>query len=163
MSSYLLDTNHLSKLLDQRFAIRARVLDARVRGDTFHLIVPLITETIAGFSILPRAARNWIEWRLVRPALDLLPLDEEDAESAALLQVTLRRAGRQRIDGRCSGRHRGAAVRPDRPHHRPRLQRRAWPGTRELVGGSMSERGNLHVIQGWAAFVLKALHQALPG
>jgi tRNA(fMet)-specific endonuclease VapC len=71
------------------------VLDARVRGDTFHVVVPLITETIAGFSILPRAARNWAEWRLARPALELLPLDEDDTESAALLQVTLRRAGRQ--------------------------------------------------------------------
>jgi predicted nucleic acid-binding protein len=95
MSGYLLDTNHLSRLIDQRFSIRARVLDARVQGDTFHVVAPLITETIAGFSILPRAARNWSEWRLARPALELLPIDEEDAESAALLQVTLRRAGRQ--------------------------------------------------------------------
>ena len=95
MPGYLLDTNHLSRLIDQRFSLRARVLGARVWGDTFHLIAPLITEAIAGFSILPRAASNWSEWRLARPALDLPALDAEDAESAALPQVTLRRAGRQ--------------------------------------------------------------------
>ena len=85
----------MSRLIDPRFAIRARVLKARVQGDTFHVVAPLVAEAIAGFSILPRAERNWIEWRLVRPALELLPIDEEDAESAALLQVTLRRAGLQ--------------------------------------------------------------------
>ncbi len=33
------------------------MLDARVQGDTFHVVVPLITETIAGFSMVPRAAQ----------------------------------------------------------------------------------------------------------
>lgn len=65
------------------------------RGDTFAFILEIITETVAGFSILPRAARNWTEWHTIRPALLLLPLDEADALDAAALQVALRRQGRQ--------------------------------------------------------------------
>ena len=64
-------------------------------GDVFYIILPVITETVAGFSILPRAAQNWMEWQALRPALTLLPLDEADAVDAAQLQVALRRVGRQ--------------------------------------------------------------------
>jgi predicted nucleic acid-binding protein len=61
----------------------------------FYLILPVITETVFGFSILPRAVRNRLEWQVVRPSLVLLDLDEVHATDAADLQVRLRRGGRQ--------------------------------------------------------------------
>jgi tRNA(fMet)-specific endonuclease VapC len=64
-------------------------------GDIFFIIVPIITETVAGFSILPRATQNWAEWQELRPTFILLPIDEVDAVGAARLQVALRHAGRQ--------------------------------------------------------------------
>ena len=95
MTAYLTDTNHVSRLLDPGHPFRVWFLEQVSAGDTFSLIVPLITETVFGFSILPRASRNWIEWQEVRPSLLLLPLDEKDALNAANLQVLLRRQGRQ--------------------------------------------------------------------
>ncbi len=50
---------------------------------------------MAGFGILPRAIRNWVEWQVLRPSFVLLDLDEVDAVHAARLQVALRRRGRQ--------------------------------------------------------------------
>jgi tRNA(fMet)-specific endonuclease VapC len=95
MAGYLLDTNHLGRWIDPRHPLRGRILAAIQRSDTFHIALPVITETIAGFSILPRAAQNWSEWQVLRPVLTLLPLDEADAVDAARLPVALRRAGRQ--------------------------------------------------------------------
>jgi tRNA(fMet)-specific endonuclease VapC len=92
---YLIDTNHLNRLIDLGHPVRARFVAGLGAGDTFSLILPLITEAVSGFSILPRAARNWTQWHTIRPSLVLLPLDETDALDAAALQVALRRQGRQ--------------------------------------------------------------------
>ncbi len=95
MADYLIDTYHLNRLIDPGHPFRARFI-ARLRaGDTFSTILSIITETVFGFSILPRAARNWTEWHTIRPSRVLLPLDETDALDAAALQVALRRQGRQ--------------------------------------------------------------------
>ncbi len=95
MADYLIDTNHLNRLIDPGHPFRARFV-ARLRaGATFSTILPIITETVFGFSILPRAARNWTEWHTIRPSLVLLPLDETDALDAAALQVALRHQGQQ--------------------------------------------------------------------
>jgi len=86
VADYLIDTYHLNRLIDPRHPFQARFI-ARLRaGDTFSTILPIITETVFGFSILPRAARNWTEWHTIRPSLMLLPLDETDALDAAALQ-----------------------------------------------------------------------------
>jgi predicted nucleic acid-binding protein len=82
-------------MIDPRHPARTRLLQGLSRGDLFYTVVPIITETVAGFSILPRAARNWEERRLLRPTLGLRALDEADALDAARLQVALRRSGRQ--------------------------------------------------------------------
>jgi predicted nucleic acid-binding protein len=95
VADYLIDTIHLSRLLDARHPLRARFVLAGEQGDLFYILLPIITETVAGFSILPRAIQNWTEWQALRPGLVLLPLDEDDALDAARLQVTLRRGGRQ--------------------------------------------------------------------
>ncbi|HVA91868.1 MAG TPA: type II toxin-antitoxin system VapC family toxin [Chloroflexota bacterium] len=90
-----MDTNHLGRLLDPQHPVRIRLLTAIEQRDLFYILLPIITETVAGFSILPRAARNWVEWQAFRPSLGLLPLEEADAVDAARLQVTLHRRGRQ--------------------------------------------------------------------
>jgi predicted nucleic acid-binding protein len=96
MVGYLLDTNHLSRLVNtQRHPLHTDLQAAIKAGDVFFIILPIITETVAGFSILPRATQNWAEWQVLRPNLILLPLDEADAVGAARLQVALRRTGRQ--------------------------------------------------------------------
>jgi len=96
MVGYLLDTNHLGRLVNtRRHPLRTHLQAAIKAGDVFFIILPVITETIAGFSILPRATQNWAEWQLLRPTFILLPLDEGDAVEAARLQVLLRRTGRQ--------------------------------------------------------------------
>ncbi len=95
MVGYLLDTNHLSRLVNTHHPLRIHLRAAITAGDVFFVILPVITETVAGFSILPRAKRNWAEWQELRPTFILLPLDEVDAVDAAQLQVLLRRTGRQ--------------------------------------------------------------------
>ena len=95
MERYLVDTNHLGRLTDARHPVRSRFHASLARGDVFYILLPIITETVAGFSILPRATRNWAEWDVLRPSFALLDLDEGDAISAARLQVALRRRGRQ--------------------------------------------------------------------
>jgi predicted nucleic acid-binding protein len=93
--SFLLDSNHANRLIDPRHPTRLRIRAAIVRGDVFYIILPVITETIFGFSILPRAQQNRLEWQAARSSLVLLDLDEADAVDAAGLQVLLRRRGRQ--------------------------------------------------------------------
>lgn len=95
MPGYLLDTNHLGRFVDPRHPVRTHLRMALEAGNAFYIILPVITETVAGFSILPRAAQNWTEWQVLRPAFTLMLLDEDDAINAAQLQVTLRRSGRQ--------------------------------------------------------------------
>lgn len=60
-----------------------------------YITPPVITETVFGFSILPRAQRNLAEWQAIRPALRALIVDEADAMNAASLQALLRRQGWQ--------------------------------------------------------------------
>jgi tRNA(fMet)-specific endonuclease VapC len=95
VTSYLLDSNHANRLVDPQHPMRLRLRTALAQEDVFSLILPVITETVFGFSILPRAVRNRLEWQTVRPSLVLLDLDEDHATDAADLQVQLRRSGRQ--------------------------------------------------------------------
>jgi predicted nucleic acid-binding protein len=95
VASFLLDSNHANRLIDPRHPTRRRIRAAIVRSDVFYIILPVITETIFGFSILPRAQQNRLEWQAARSSLVLLDLDEADAVDAAGLQVMLRRRGRQ--------------------------------------------------------------------
>ena len=86
MASFLLDSNHANRLIDPRHPTRLRIRAAIVRGAVFYIILPVITETIFGFSILPRAQQNRLEWQAARSSLVLLHLDEADAVDAVGLQ-----------------------------------------------------------------------------
>ncbi len=87
MADFLLDTNHMNRVIDPGHPLRAHPIAGLGQGDTFSIILPIITETVAGFSILPRAARNWTEWQTIRPSFTLIVLDGTDTLAAAALQV----------------------------------------------------------------------------
>lgn len=95
MGAYLLDSNHAGRLVTTGHALPRRISHAISAGDRFHLTILVVTETVFGFSTLPRAAQNAREWAIWRPLLALLEADEADALDAAHLQVALRRQGRQ--------------------------------------------------------------------
>jgi predicted nucleic acid-binding protein len=93
MGNYLLDTNHAAALVTLGHPLRQRVLQQPQVGDSFAITVPVITETLYGIGVLPRAAQNLAEWAQLRPSLTCYLLDEADAENAAALQRGLRRQG----------------------------------------------------------------------
>jgi len=95
VSGYLLDSNHAGVLVTITHPLRQRVTACMAAGAVFYLIVPVITETVFGFRMLPCARQNAQEWDSLRPALALIDMDEDDALNAASLQVRLRRQGRQ--------------------------------------------------------------------
>ena len=61
MAAYLLDTNHASPLVTLGHPLRHRILRQLDTGDRFAICVPMLTETLFGIGILPRAAQNRIE------------------------------------------------------------------------------------------------------
>lgn len=95
MAAYLLDTNHASPLVTRGHPLAARVRDRATAGDTFAICVPVLTETLFGISLLPRAAQNRAEWARLQSTIPCYLLDEADGASAATLQLALRRQGRQ--------------------------------------------------------------------
>lgn len=95
MTIYLLDTNHASPLVTLGHPLRQRVLQQVESGDGFAICVPMLTETLFGIGILPRAAQNRVEWSQLQPLFPCYIPDETDAELAAELQIALRRQGRQ--------------------------------------------------------------------
>ena len=60
MANYLLDTNHASPLVTLSHPLRERILEKLDAGDDFAICVPVITETLFGIGILPRAKQNRI-------------------------------------------------------------------------------------------------------
>lgn len=95
MADYLLDTNHTSPLVTLSHPLRERILQRLDAGDSFAICVPVVTETLFGISLLPRAAQNLAEWNRLKPLLPCYMPDETDAELAAELQISLRLRGRQ--------------------------------------------------------------------
>lgn len=55
----------------------------------------MLTETVFGLSLLPRAVQNLAEWTRLREMIPCYIVDESDGYSAAKLPVSLRRQGRQ--------------------------------------------------------------------
>jgi tRNA(fMet)-specific endonuclease VapC len=95
MENYLLDTNHAAALVTLGHPMRQRVLLSLQAGNTFAITIPVITETLYGIGLLPRATQNLAEWARLRPSLTCYLLDEADAENAAALQRSLRSQGWQ--------------------------------------------------------------------
>src|SRR5215211_7611070 len=95
MAAYLLDTNHASPLVTRGHPLRQRVRQRAAAGDTFAICVPVLTETLFGISLLPRATQNRVEWARLQTILTCYVPDESDGAAAATLQLALRRRGRQ--------------------------------------------------------------------
>lgn len=95
MARYLLDSNHASPLVTLHHPLRQKVLNGWAVGDEFSLCVPVLSETLFGISILPRAKANRAEWQQLRRRLTCYQLEETDAEYAVDLQLSLRAKGRQ--------------------------------------------------------------------
>lgn len=95
MVAYLLDTNHASPLVTRGPPLPRRVHERVAAGDTFAIGVPVLTETLFGISLLPRAAQNRAEWARLQAILTCYLPDEADGAAAATLQLALRRQGRQ--------------------------------------------------------------------
>jgi predicted nucleic acid-binding protein len=95
MAAYLLDTNHASPLVTLNHPLRTQVRDALRKGSNFAICVPVLTETLFGIGVLPRAGQNQAEWRVWQSMFVCYVPDETDAVVAANLQIRLRRKGRQ--------------------------------------------------------------------
>lgn len=95
MTSFLLDANHASPLVTIDHPLRRRIEAAKVGGDSFALVAPVVTEVVFGFLMLPRARSNQQEWERLRLGFRIYPVDADVAWDAALLQTSLRRKGRQ--------------------------------------------------------------------
>lgn len=95
MANYLIDSNHASPLVTFSHPLRAHILQQKAAGDNFSICVPVITETIFGIGLLPRANQNLTEWDRLKPLLPCYIPDEDDAEFAAALQISLRKRGWQ--------------------------------------------------------------------
>jgi tRNA(fMet)-specific endonuclease VapC len=72
-----------------------RIQDHQIKGDAFAICVPVLTETLFGIGIAPRAAQNRILWARWQQSLTCHVPDAVDAVTAAELRITLRRRGRQ--------------------------------------------------------------------
>ena len=95
MADYLLDTNHAAPLVTLSHPLRERILHELDEGNSFAICVPVLTETLFGISMLPRAAQNRTAWSRLTPLLPCYIPDETDAELAAELQISLRHRGWQ--------------------------------------------------------------------
>ena len=72
-----------------------RIQNNQINGDSFTICVPVLTETLFGIGIAPRAAQNRLLWARWQQSLTCHIPDAADAAVAAELQITLRRRGRQ--------------------------------------------------------------------
>ena len=95
MANYLLDTNHVSPLVTLLHPLRQQVFQSLAAGNTFAICVPVLTETIYGLGLLPRATQNLLELEQIRSFIDCYIVNETDAELAAEFQISLRRQGKQ--------------------------------------------------------------------
>jgi tRNA(fMet)-specific endonuclease VapC len=95
MVAYLLDTNHTSPLVMLQHPLRQRVLITLAAGDMFAICVPVLTETLFGIGIAPRAIHNLAVWEQLRMKIPCYVPDEDDAIRATNLQIQLRKRGRQ--------------------------------------------------------------------
>lgn len=95
MSDYLLDTNHVSPLVTLEHPHRQRIFHSLTEHHTFAICVPVLTETLFGISIVPRAMHNIAEWQQLQHLFPCYAPDRLDGEVAADLQISLRRQGWQ--------------------------------------------------------------------
>jgi tRNA(fMet)-specific endonuclease VapC len=95
VTDYLLDSNHASPLVTLAHPLRHRVLAELPQGHTFAICVPILSEVLFGLAFLTRAEQSLAEWLRLRQSIRCYEINETDAETAATLQVALRKKGRK--------------------------------------------------------------------
>lgn len=95
MARYLLDTNHVSPLVTETNPLQRKILVSVDEGHSFTICTPILTEFLFGIGMLPRAAKNMVEWRKLKPLFPCYRPTEIEAEFAAELQISLRQRGWQ--------------------------------------------------------------------
>lgn len=95
MTTYLLDTNHLSPLVTVGHSLRAKVRQHQQAGDIFVIPSPVLSEFLFGIGGLPRALQNLQEWQLLKADFVIYSVDATIAEQAADLRLNLRKRGIQ--------------------------------------------------------------------
>lgn len=95
MTSYLLDTNHLSPLVTPEHPLRNKILEATKSGHQFAIAAPAFNEFLFGIGVAIRAIQNWREWELIRNDFVYYDISVADAEKAAKLRIRLRKQGKQ--------------------------------------------------------------------
>lgn len=95
MARYLLDTNHVSPLVTETNPLQQKILARADEVHSFTICTPILTEFLFGIGILPRAAKNMVEWMKLKPLFPCYRPTEIEAEFAAELQISLRQRGWQ--------------------------------------------------------------------
>lgn len=92
---YLLDTNHISPLVTIEHPLRTRILTRLQLGDEFSIAAPALNEFLFGIGMLPRAEKNFREWKRLKHDFKIYIIDQVDAEQSAQLRLALRQQGKQ--------------------------------------------------------------------
>ncbi len=122
MAAYLLDTNHASPLVTLNHPLRTQVRDALRKGSTFAICVPVLTETLFGIGILPRAKQNQAEWQVWQSLFTCYVPDETDAFVAAESTDSAATTGAATDYSGCADCSGGAPQSIDTAHDRSGLQ-----------------------------------------
>lgn len=94
MVSYLLDTNHASKLMAREEPITSRVRQSQQRGATFAISVTVLGELHYGVYLSQRQIQNQQRLRELIDTLLILPFDEAAADLFGRIQAEQRTTGR---------------------------------------------------------------------
>ncbi len=101
MARYLLDTNHLSDLIEPVSALRDRLVQAQRQGEVFGICIPVLCEFEAGICQFtdPDPVRRGMD-RMLRQSIRIWPLDRPLATIYGKIYVDLKRRGRalSRVD-----------------------------------------------------------------
>lgn len=94
VASYLLDTNHATRLMARDDPINRRVGQARAGGDLFGLSITVLAELYYAVYASQRHRENLRRLRALVEDLLLWPFDKEAAEEFGRIQAEQRAAGR---------------------------------------------------------------------
>ncbi len=94
MSTYLLDTNHVSKLLDGHPTLRGRLLDAEQAGHDLSISTTVLAELYFAAYCSERQARNLQRVEQLVAQVRLWVFDNDAAEEFGRIRAELRRKGR---------------------------------------------------------------------
>lgn len=94
MTSYLLDTNHVGKVLDGYEPLRQRLLDAQQEGDEIAISTTVLGELFFAAYYSERRARNLQRIEALVKDIQVWSFDERAANEFGRIQAELRRRGK---------------------------------------------------------------------